>query len=217
MLENQLWMKYGNDLSIEYKQAVDEGKEVEYLKEICDQIVATSQHEDCEVLAKEVREKLIHAKVRANYPFIEPSDLNEINLQKPARRHTFMNVLSDETLKDKLSGAWIGRISGCLLGKPIECMKRDEIYPILKTTDNYPMKKYITYSEFTEELKQRVDPDKWRTWADNLKGMAPIDDDTNYTVLMMKVVQQYGKAFRPNDVLEAWLTWMPMFATCTAE
>lgn len=221
MLEKQMWMIYARELYLEWKQSRDEGKEVEDLKELCLLISQKAKDENYEALAVQLRDKLIQAPILKEYPYQEPSDFEEIKTHKPRKRHTFDCNLDKEQLEDKLSGAWIGRISGCLLGKPVEGMKRDKLYIILKDTNNYPMHKYITLGEFTEELKKKIEYEKfepWQScWADCIGGIAPIDDDTNYTVFAMKLIETYGKEFRPNDVLEAWLSWIPMFATCTAE
>jgi ADP-ribosylglycohydrolase len=80
------------------------------------------------------------------------------------------------------------------------------------------MHKYIIKSEFNDEVNQLLSPDYLdRCWADAIGGVAPVDDDTNYTVLALKLLEKYGHGFHPNDVLEAWLLWVPMLATSTAE
>lgn len=221
MLEKQMWMRYATELFIEWRQAKDEGKDVEDLKDICLQVSQKAINENYEALAEQIRNKLLNAATLGEYPYQEPSELEAIQSVIPKRRHAFECTLNEEELKDKVAGAWIGRISGCLLGKPVEGFRRDNLYTVLKNTDNYPMHKYITLSEFTNELKEKIEIgnlEPWRNcWADCIHGIAPIDDDTNYTVFTMKLIEKYGKEFRPNDVLEAWLSWLPMMATCTAE
>lgn len=221
MLENQMWMKYGTALEIEWKQSMEEGKDVEGLKDICSQIAGKAENENWEKEAAAVGRRMLNAPVRADYPYIEPSDLKSIRAEAPARRHSFTNNLKPEELKDKIAGAWIGRISGCLLGKPVEGFRRKRLYALLKGTDNYPMHKYICENEFSEELKEQIEYDNLEPWqrcyADRIGGRAPVDDDTNYTVFALKLIEEYGRDFRPNDVLEAWLSWIPMFSTCTAE
>jgi hypothetical protein len=54
-------------------------------------------------------------------------------------------------LKEKIHGAWLGRMCGCLLGKPIEGIRTNELHPILKESGNYPMHRYILSSDITEE------------------------------------------------------------------
>ena len=54
-------------------------------------------------------------------------------------------------------------------------------------------------------------------WANNLTGEFPVDDDINYTVLALQVMETYGKNFTAADVAEAWLYGLPAMHACTAE
>lgn len=217
MLEKQSGMNYALQLADEWKQCKDEGRQIDDLKGLCEEISSRAETEDLYDEALKIREKLIGAPIESNYPYEEPSALSKIQKAVPEKRHSFDLKLSREALKDKLAGAWIGRISGCLLGKPIEGMMREDIEAVLKITNNYPMTRYIEKREFTKEAEAHLDGYLGNCWADTINGAAPVDDDTNYTVLALKLVEEYGKDFRPNDVLEAWLRWMPMFSTFTAE
>lgn len=53
-------------------------------------------------------------------------------------------------------------------------------------------------------------------WVNNIKGM-PEDDDTNYTILALKLMEQKGFDFTPDDVGECWLNCLPILHVCTAE
>ncbi len=98
--------------------------------------------------------------------------MDEIIAARPQKRHSFSNRLTPEELHDKLTGAWTGRIAGCMLGKPVEGYLRDRLTKLLKGTDNWPLSRYMTASAFSEELIQqlRVNPDA--CWADNMDGRA---------------------------------------------
>lgn len=110
-----------------------------------------------------------------------------------------------------------GRICGCMLGKTVEGIHTDELIPFLKETGNYPMHRYILFSDL-----DKVDTNKYkyafrgRCFADTINGM-PVDDDTNYTVLYQEIIKKYGKDFTPFDVSRAWLAYQPKAAYCTAE
>lgn len=215
MLKDQPWIWFAPEMQLEWKQAKDEGRDVRLLRAVCDEVAKRAKTENKDEMARALKIQLDNAPKVKGYPFIEPSDYPSIQTHKPKRRHYFDKPLSEEALKDKVSGAWIGRLSGCLLGKPIEGWQSKDIQKLLKETNNYPMNRYLMRKEFSEQWLKKTDPN--RTWADTLEGCAPIDDDTNYTVLAMKLVQQIGKEFTSDDVLEAWLNWLPMLATCTAE
>jgi ADP-ribosylglycohydrolase len=217
MLEKQPWINYPGELLIEWIQAKDEGKLVDHLKAICTEVSKFTNQADFSKIADEIRQMIERAHIDENYPYIEPSDLDGIKQALPQRRHIFINSLSNFELLDKITGAWIGRISGCLIGKPVEGFKKERLHKFLLATNNYPMSRYITTKQFTEELIKELDLDLNACWADIINGIAPIDDDTNYTVLALKLIENYGLDFKSNDVLEAWLTYIPMFQTCTAE
>ena len=220
MLQKQPWIRTESELAVEWEQAMDEGKEVAYLKEVCQRTASRAGSEEADRLAEQLRLALLAAPVRKDYPYVEPSGLEEIQAARPARRHDFSGerkALGRESLRDKVAGAWSGRISGCLLGKPVEGYRLDRLLPLLKETGNYPLKRYICRRDFSDELVQRLDIWTQACWADNLQGFSPMDDDTNYTVFALKLLEEYGQDFTPDDVLEGWLSWLPMFATCTAE
>lgn len=75
-----------------------------------------------------------------------------------------------------------------MLGKSVEGIHTDELIPLLKNSDNYPMHRYILKSDI-----DAVDASKFkydlinRPYADTIDGMPP-DDDTNYTVLAQQII-----------------------------
>ena len=216
MLKDQPWIKLAPDMMAEYEQCVMEGLDVEAYKSACQLCVSTKN----EALAKDLYEAMNSAPTIEGYAFYEPSEYDEIVECSPNRFDTFQ-LPDKDTLFKKIKGAWLGRMAGCLLGKPTEGFLREDVYPMLKATDNYPLKRYITKSAMTGIYAESVNtPGQLyygRCYADLTGGISPSDDDTNYTVLDLKLVREYGKNFTPSDVLEAWLNWVPYLNVCTAE
>ena len=73
----------------------------------------------------ELYDKLRHLPMRPDFPYQEPSDYEEIlaacgEADRPA-------TLSDEQLRDRMYGAWLGRCIGCAAGQPVEGWKREDI------------------------------------------------------------------------------------------
>ena len=53
-------------------------------------------------------------------------------------------------------------------------------------------------------------------WINNMDTY-PVDDDMNYTVLSLRVLERSGSNFTSEDVAQSWLFGLPAFHTCTAE
>lgn len=207
---------FANDIMTEYTQCVDEGLDVEKYKEV---FQAVSKLEKGEIKKKfaDVIENIVHtAKTKDGYKYDEPSELNEIKALR--REHKFkMTFPGDDELKSKIYGAWTGRVCGCLLGKPIECIRTDELEPLLKESGNYPMHRYILSSDITKEMCDKFKFKlEGKPYADTVDGM-PVDDDTNYVVLAQKIIDEYSKDFTSLDVLKAWVKYQSVNSYFTAE
>lgn len=214
MLENTPWIAFAPELEVEWKQCLDEGLEVADCEEVCRQ---AAKLPGFPLSAAEDLARVLHGRpIRTDFPFEEPDDLPAILEKRPANR-PLLPAVKQEELPDRIRGAWQGRIAGCLLGKPVEGFYRDRLVALLRGTGNYPLERYMARGDMTDELIKRLSIDPNGCWADTLDGRSPADDDTNYTVLALKLVETYGRHFRPNDVLEGWLRWLPMLSACTAE
>ena len=215
MLSKQPWMKLQIEMKMEWQQCFDEGLAVEKYEQLCTELAESTENREEESVR--LAEEMHACPMRQDYSYVEPSDLEDIKFLSSLSFPKFSKVPDDEALQNKIIGAWMGRIFGCLLGKPVEGWRRDRLLPLLKETGNYPMHKYLEKKDFSDELVKRLDiPTGW-CWRDNVGSVTPVDDDTNYTVFAMKLIENYGHDFISDDVLEGWLKWIPIFQTCTAE
>lgn len=217
MLKELVWLKYDKAMDVEWEQCMREGKDVASLKEECMRLTADAAGANLLEEARALGQKLLETPQRPDFPYEEPSSLEGIraaclpaasSLPKPdpGRR------------ADKVKGAWAGRIAGCLLGKPIEGLYyKEHILPILMGTGNYPMRRYIKKAELRQEQLKMIPAVLRDCFVDRLDGISARDDDTDYTVFALKLVEEYGMDFTPDQVLEGWLRWIPAFSTCTAE
>lgn len=227
MLKTQPWFKYGDDLHFELLQAADEGKDIQGFEEKVKLVQAMKREDpEREIQAAAIIDNITALGVKSDYNYVEPSDIESI---KEARSELGKKLkldslnLASERLYDKVYGAWLGRCVGCLLGQPIEGWHRERIVGLLKETGNYPFNYYIS-SDISEEIRKKYEVinEGWvyggslRNWINNVSYM-PEDDDTNYTVIGLKILEQYGPAFSPEDVAESWLANLPILHVCTAE
>ena len=208
------WEFYSSALLTEYAQSVEEGLDIAQYQDLFSAVARLPKGETKKKLGDVLFDIVVNATQRKDYPYTEPSDLDGIRAL--CRPHSY-EKRGCVPLEDKLHGAWLGRICGCMLGKSVEGVRTNELVPFLQETGNYPMHRYILKSDLEKtDLNQYKFPFASRPYADTIDGM-PVDDDTNYTVLYQEVVEKYGRDFTPMDVSQAWVAMQSKNAYCTAE
>lgn len=137
----------------------------------------------------------------------------------PAARAGGAAVPFAADLGDRLHGGWLGRAVGCLIGKPVEKIPREGIEAIARGTGRWPVTGYFT--------AHGLDPATAARWpwnrrsaptslVETIDGM-PEDDDLNFTVLALRLVEAHGTALTTEDVAQAWLDQLPAGRVFTAE
>lgn len=208
------WEFYSSNLVTEYRQSIEEGLDIQAYKDVFYAVSRLPKGEVQKKFGDVLFEVVTKAETSEKYPYIEPSDYEQI---KTLRRPYEYKKKDGVDLESRIQGAWNGRVCGCLLGKTVEGIRTDELIPFLKETGNYPMYRYILSSDLEKvDLSKYKFPFESRVYADNIHEM-PEDDDTNYTVLYQEVVRRYGKDFTSYDVLSAWTELQAKDAYCTAE
>lgn len=208
------WELYSENLMTEYTQCTEEGLDIEKYLPVFQSISKLDKGIVKEKFADVIFEIVASAVKREDDPHLEPSKLEDI--QKLSMCDSYP-VSQAKNIKNRIKGAWYGRICGCLLGKIVEGIHRDELDSFLKETQNGSMHRYILSTDINEKIQAKY---KFRfrkeLCADTIDS-APADDDTNYTVLYQNVIEKCGRDFTSSDVAGAWLEYQPKDAYCTAE
>ena len=209
------WEHYAAELFTEYNQCLDEGLDVEPYKPLFDAAINLPAGEFKEEIAEAISKLVLSLPTKEGYKYNEPSDLYGIR----ALRN--LDLCKETTAKipldKKVAGAWYGRISGCLLGKPIEGAWTRTIHAVLKDSNNFPLYRYLKRTDLGDKVPDNA---RWlknsRNYVDEIE-CAPADDDTNYTVMAQLMIERYGIDFTPTNVIETWADMQPKNAYCTAE
>jgi ADP-ribosylglycohydrolase len=225
MISIGFFMRASDGLIYEIQQAEQEGKDVQGLRKEMESILQMDEAGVQKMKAAEnFYDKISELPTRKDYPFEEPSDLEGIRKARPAAKPFDLSLPKPEALYDKIHGAWLGRCAGCLLGKPVEMWRRERIANFAKATGNYPLQFYMS-SNVSKEIREEFQVSDhgflaYGTdvvgWINNVKGM-PVDDDTNYTILGLKLLEQYGFSFTSDDLAETWINNLPGMHVMTAE
>jgi ADP-ribosylglycohydrolase len=204
-----LWWKK-DDLRTEQRQLVEEGRDIEGVKAEFERLLQPDVPEDAafQEAVNALLDKTSLLPARANYQYVEPSDLAGIRAERPSGPRTMPLKLNEASKLSRISGAWLGRCAGCLLGKPIEGLHRPKLQALLDRTGSREITDYLW------RLPGLGDED-FRNWRNTT--YMPEDDDTNYTVTGMALVKKKGVGFSPADMADFWMDNLPILHTCTAE
>ena len=150
----------------------------------------------------------------------EPSDWAVIAAQiDGAARTAGAATACGPQLGDRLHGAWLGRAVGCVLGKPVEKVPRAGIEAILRSTGRWPLDRYFTAVGLDPAVSQQWPwnrASRTTSLEENIDG-TPEDDDLNYTLMALRLLEQHGAGFTSDDVALAWLLDLPAGRAFTAE
>ena len=209
-----------SDIETERRQCEQEGRELATVEADFARVLALDLEDPANQLAAEhLLDRTLLLPIKAEFPFLEPSDLAGIRATRPKQGPKLPALKLDAaTLEDKVYGAWTGRCVGCLLGKPVEGWKRNKMLGYLKDLKRWPLNDYFRLDVATPEVRQKYQLEAGGAafFADRVDAM-PEDDDTNYTTTALAILKKYGADFTPENVAEFWLGEIPLLHTCTAE
>ncbi|MGI8415061.1 MAG: ADP-ribosylglycohydrolase family protein [Nakamurella sp.] len=152
----------------------------------------------------------------------EPSSWQEISAQLTNTADTAAastSFLPTEEFADKVHGGWLGRAVGCVLGKPVEKVPRAGIEAILRSTGRWPLDRYFTAVGLDPAVSARW---PWNrasgstSLEENIDG-TPEDDDINFTLMALRLLEAHGDGFTSDDVAQGWLLDLPAGRSFTAE
>jgi ADP-ribosylglycohydrolase len=211
------WATSEQMLKEEVRQLTEEGRDPQWIKDCLDQ--AKGKRTDAEIW-----EELQAAPRLKSFPFREPNDLEGIRGERgEGMRHRSIGY-SDDVLRDRMLGAWLGRCCGCILGKPVEGLmgpadglsswERIKIYLQAIAPGEYPLNNYFPLRSPAEERAGKVGcPSSCR---ENL-AFVESDDDIRYTVIGQQILLSKGLGFTTLDVMKEWMRVLPYLLVCTAE
>jgi ADP-ribosylglycohydrolase len=210
---NDRYLNTNECIDYELIQRREEGLDVGDFESQWAEIQNTYRKEDAEHLLRELEAIDSPKDLNQN----EPSNLKDI-LGKTDNRSSNVSF-KDDFLYDRILGGWLGRAAGCMLGKPVEKHPRQKIREILKSNNTWPLSNYITAKGIPDEVKSTFSWNRHsgvESLRENIECMAE-DDDLNYPMLNLKVVESFGLDFTTENIGTTWLERMPVMSTFTAE
>jgi len=158
----------------------------------------------------ELGRRLGELPLRDDWPYHEPSDLEDIRDARPEPVALPPLYLAEQEIQAKIHGAWLGRAVGCVLGKPLEAhLSQDAIRAYLEGADAYPLDDYVPAQSREGTVLRRDCVPSMRGYV----RYAQEDDDLNYMCLAVKLLETRGIRFTTLDVGMNWLNSIPFLWT----
>jgi ADP-ribosylglycohydrolase len=179
---------------------------------LADSVARAVERSDHDELARLLGE-LEAAPKRDDWEFEEPDAIEAILGDVPAASEPSPPL--EVALDDRIHGAWLGRCIGCILGKPLEGVPRSRFVPYLERVGAYPLVDYVPADEEAAGALG-LTPSWPQTTRGRIEGAAR-DDDLDYTILGLHILETYGFGFTTDDVAREWLLRLPFMQIYTAE
>jgi ADP-ribosylglycohydrolase len=156
-------------------------------------------------------ERMSKLPIRDDWPYVEPDTLEGIEATSDVAFLAAEPLPDDDSIRDKIRTGFLGSVCGCMLGKPLEMHPDMALLKQAATkTGEWPLNNYVTEA-MLDEL-----PRRHRSWEETVRERiryAAPDDDVNYTVTGMLLLEQHGVALTQQDVIEFWLLNLPPLFT----
>lgn len=154
----------------------------------------------------------------SDWPFEEPDTLAGIQASLPALLEAQpLSRPQSWDLRDRIGAAWLGRIAGCNLGKPVENGSHwtvERIRDYLERAGAYPPIDYFPVLEpMPVEFRLHVN------WRDSTRATSTARPATmtSTTRSSLSTSSSCTVALRPEHVAEAWTSLLPLQQVFTAE
>lgn len=167
-------------------------------------------------VAEEIFGELRSLPMRRGYPYHEPSELSEIRACSPGWRREETPI--PEMVRDKILGGFFGRCAGNMLGKPLEFIGISQgwrgVSQRFSSRGIKVLEGFVPPAFFMEEELRRSHILK--ATAGNIDRVLR-DDDIDYTLINLRVVEKRGGDFNSLDIGQEWLENLPYAGVYTAE
>ena len=187
---------------------VDRAEQGHLVEGVADRLRATPDSYDA-LLA--FARDLATLPVDPGWAHVEPSDLDGIRAEWAAAPDRAPDYYNADDVRGRIETAFLARVAGCILGKPFEFDPTlDELRAVLEPAGEWPLRDYVTEAT---NARLRAPQPQWRELVRERIRHVAEDDDINYTVLGMLLLEQHGPSFTAADVRRQWLRQLPVAAT----
>jgi ADP-ribosylglycohydrolase len=159
-----------------------------------------------------LRRQMEQARPKPSLLADEPDGLEAIRALRPAGPRQLWSRFDPAVYAEKVRGAWLARCAGCTLGAiveqwPVEAMEQLAAHSRL----DFPPTDYWTVAGQPHHLRYGLS--RCDDYTRRRLRHVPVDDDTNYTLLGLLILEEFGPDFTTEQVGRAWTRYLPIAYT----
>lgn len=150
-------------------------------------------------------ERIMNLPLRPDWPWREPNEWDEIETEMHhARPRGPIRTLDEADHRARIEAAFLGSVVGCILGKPVEVMPTlAELKTALTEIGDWPLNDY--FSQRLNLRNKQVWHGSHNTCLRENIAFAESDDDINYTVMGMLILERHGLNFTREHLRHLWM------------
>ena len=164
-----------------------------------------------DVLAK-FADRLDNLEFRKDWRYVEPESLEDIRSECPSgfRQGPLASISPDDAEK-RVAAAFEASVAGCILGKPLEFDPTlDDIKNAAEQIGEWPIRDYIPRKML--DVMGKEHGSAATCCRENIRFVEQ-DDDLNYTIVGMRMLEMHGKNFSRVNLGNYWLSNLPLHLT----
>jgi ADP-ribosylglycohydrolase len=156
-------------------------------------------------------ERLADLPLREDWPYVEPTALQDLRGAWAPDRPSAPRPYDATDVKSRVHTSFLARVAGCMLGKPFEFdPTMAELRGVLEPIGEWPLSDYV--SEAVNAGLRSPQPQWPELVRERMDHVVP-DDDVNYTILAMLLLEEHGPDWTQEHLRELWLHQLPVRAT----
>lgn len=164
----------------------------------------------------EISARLAALPRAADWPYDEPSEPAAVWAALPPAPAVDRTGPAPADVPDRIAGAWLGRCVGNTMGKPVEGLTGAEVGIYLRAVGQWPQTGYLPLLETLPEGVSHLHESAPYAAAGRFDAV-PRDDDLDWTILGLHLLETYGHGLTTEDIAREWLDRIPFTQTFTAE
>lgn len=148
--------------------------------------------------------------VRDDWAYVEPVELDDIRATWSWDGAALDQPHDAAALEAKAYAGFLGRVCGCVLGKPVEIHTTlAKLQEAFEPVGEWPIVDYVTERVHTEGGLERLH----RSWTESVRerlAYVPPDDDIHYTLIGLQILERHGIGFTQDELADLWINQLPL-------